>query len=125
MEQDATAVMQAPDPAAQDPYPPSSLMDAQELACRWQPDTTLTYVNETYCRYFGKSEAELIGQSFLSLVPDEEPATLAVHFQKLVASLTVDRPFSTTQHRVVTSSGQLHWQEWSTGMSSNSVCISC
>ena len=30
-----------------------------ELICRYLPDTTLTFVNDAYCRYFGKSRAEL------------------------------------------------------------------
>ena len=26
-----------------------------ELICRYRPDTTLTFVNEAYCRYFGEN----------------------------------------------------------------------
>ena len=35
--------------------------DQTELICRFLPDWTLTFVNEAYCRYFGKSRDELHG----------------------------------------------------------------
>jgi PAS domain S-box-containing protein len=50
-----------------------SVVEGQtELICRYLPDTTLTFVNATYCRYFGKTQEELIGAKFLDLIP--EPA---------------------------------------------------
>ena len=35
--------------------------DQTELICRSLPDTTITFVNEAYCRCFGKSRDEFIG----------------------------------------------------------------
>ncbi len=43
-----------------------------EVVCRWLPDTTLTYVNDGYCRLHGRQREELLGKKWLSLVP---PAT--------------------------------------------------
>ena len=40
-----------------------------EVVCRWLPDTTLTYVNDGYCRLNGRQREELLGQKWLSLVP--------------------------------------------------------
>ena len=40
-----------------------------ELVCRYLPDTTLTFVNDAYCRNFGKKRGELVGKSFLTLTP--------------------------------------------------------
>ena len=42
-----------------------------ELICRYECDTTLTFVNDAYCRYFGKTRAQLIGMKFLELIPEE------------------------------------------------------
>lgn len=39
----------------------------REMICRFRADTTLTYVNEAYCRYFGRAAEELIGTKFLDL----------------------------------------------------------
>ncbi len=41
-----------------------------ELVIRWLPDTTLTYVNPAFCLFFGKTEKELLGQRFLTLLPE-------------------------------------------------------
>ena len=47
-----------------------SMLESQtELICRFLPDATLTYVNDAYCRYFGKSRDELIGTEFIDLLP--------------------------------------------------------
>src|SRR5262249_44851539 len=48
-----------------------SVVESQtELICRYLPDTTLTFVNDAYCRYFGKMQEELIGMKFLDLIPE-------------------------------------------------------
>src|SRR5262245_3725033 len=54
-----------------------------ELICRYRPDTTLTFVNEAYCRFFGRTRQELIGQSFLSLIPDEARQAALEHVYSL------------------------------------------
>ena len=41
-----------------------------ELICRYLPDTTLTFVNDAYCRYFGRSRDELVGRKFIELIPE-------------------------------------------------------
>jgi len=46
--------------------------DQTELICRFLEDGTLTFVNDAYCRYFGKSRQELLGQSFLPLMPSAD-----------------------------------------------------
>lgn len=43
-----------------------------DLICRFLPDTTLTFVNEAYCRYFSQSREQLIGTRFLNLIPENE-----------------------------------------------------
>jgi PAS domain-containing protein len=45
-----------------------------ELICRSLPDTTLTFVNDAYCRYFGRSRNELVGTSLTALIPEPERA---------------------------------------------------
>ena len=46
--------------------------DLPSLICRYEVGGIITFVNEAYCRYFGKSYDELIGQSFLPLIPKSE-----------------------------------------------------
>jgi len=79
-----------------------------ELICRFRPDTTLTFVNEAYCRYFGKAREELLGTSFLSLIPGHARSAAKAHIESLIAHprLVVD------EHEVITAGGDLRWQQW-------------
>ncbi|WAL58588.1 PAS domain S-box protein [Thermocoleostomius sinensis] len=82
--------------------------DQTELVCRFLPDGTLTFVNSTYCQYFGKQPEELIGQTFLPLIPEADQIIVQTNF----ASLSIENPFVTYEHRVILPSGEVRWQQW-------------
>jgi PAS domain S-box-containing protein len=46
--------------------------DQTEMICRFLPDGRLTFVNQAYCRYFGKSPQALLGKSFVPMVLPED-----------------------------------------------------
>jgi len=79
-----------------------------EFICRWLPGSRITFVNDAYCRYFGKRREELVGQSFMPLIPPEDQARVADHF----ASLTPHQPLATHEHRVIVPGGQIRWMQW-------------
>ena len=83
--------------------------DQTELICRFLPDGTLTFVNEAYCRYFDKKREALIGHSFMPLIPEEDQELVKKQF----ASLSLENPVVIYEHRVVTSGGEIRWQQWS------------
>ncbi len=83
--------------------------DQTELICRNLPDGTLTFVNDAYCRYFNKSSDELIGHSFMSLIPDEYHHVVKDYF----SSLGSDNPVATHEYRIVMPDGELRWNQWS------------
>ncbi len=82
--------------------------DQTELICRFQPDGTLTFVNEAYCRYFGKRREELIGRSCMPLIHEEDREIV----RQQMASLSPENPVGSYEHRVVTPSGEIRWQHW-------------
>ncbi|HMR63983.1 MAG TPA: PAS domain S-box protein [Anaerolineae bacterium] len=82
--------------------------DQTEMICRFQPDGTLTFVNQAYCRYFGKNRSELIGHHFMPGLPEEDKQAV----QNLLASLTSVNPIGSIEHRVITPSGEIHWHRW-------------
>ena len=84
------------------------LTSQREMICRYRPDTTLTYVNEAYCRQFGIPEKELIGKLFVALMPETSRAGIL----ERISSLDVDNPASTYSRRVLSKDGSLVWQEW-------------
>jgi PAS domain S-box-containing protein len=79
-----------------------------ELVCRYLPDTALTYVNDAYCRYFGKARDQLLGHSFLELIPEPARSVARAHVISLV-----ERPrVVTDEHEVVLPDGSIAWQQW-------------
>lgn len=85
------------------------VQDQAELICRFLPDGTLTFVNDAYCRYFGRKQAELISRSFMTLIPEEDRDMVHKQFN----SLTYDNPVATCEHRVILPSGEISWMSWS------------
>ncbi len=51
-----------------------------ELVTRFAPDGEFTFANDAYCRFVGKSQAELLGTSIYDDVPDEEADALRAYF---------------------------------------------
>jgi PAS domain S-box-containing protein len=78
-----------------------------ELICRYLPHTTLTFVNEAYCRYFGKTRDELIGQSFLALIPEQARQAAREHVRSLCACPLIE----IYEHPVFSANGEIRWQQ--------------
>ncbi|ABA87442.1 sensor histidine kinase response regulator, PAS and PAS domain-containing, putative heme-binding site [Syntrophotalea carbinolica DSM 2380] len=86
-----------------------TLVESQiDLVCRWQPDTTLTFVNSAYCRFFGKTRAELLGTRFLDNCPQEFRPDLAAH----VASQAQNPRLEVVEVKVYDTKGRIRWQSW-------------
>jgi PAS domain S-box-containing protein len=61
-----------------------ALVESQiDLTSRYLPDTTLTFVNDAYCKFYGKTREELIGQSYLFMIAPELREQLASETKKL------------------------------------------
>ena len=82
--------------------------DQTELVCRFRPDGTVLFVNEAYCRYFGRTREELEGNSGF---PHHSEAEMAGILEYL-AALGPDNPVSTRRHAIVAPDGEIRWQEW-------------
>jgi len=79
-----------------------------DLICRFRPDTTLTFVNSAYCRYFGRGGEELLGKSFLSFIPETEQQAAAAH----IAFLLEQPRIVSHEGTIVNGKGELLWQQW-------------
>jgi PAS domain S-box-containing protein len=82
--------------------------DQTELICRFDPDGTLTFVNEAYCRFFNKRREDLIGTSFMPLIIPADREKAKAHFD----SLGPENPVATHEHQVIGKDEELHWQQW-------------
>jgi len=79
-----------------------------ELVCRYLPDTTLTFANEAYCRFFGRRREELLGRPFADLIPESSRAYALDH----VASLVREPRVCMIEHEVLLADGTVGWQQW-------------
>ncbi|MCD4687957.1 MAG: PAS domain S-box protein [Desulfuromonadaceae bacterium] len=82
--------------------------DQTELICRNQPEGTLTFVNDAYCRYFGRECSELVGSNLLTMVAEAYKSIVEEHFQ----GLGLHNPVATYQHQVVAGDGGVYWMQW-------------
>ncbi|MGS0763842.1 PAS domain S-box protein [Syntrophomonas curvata] len=82
--------------------------DQTELICRFLPGGELTFVNETYCRYFSKKRPELLGKDFrINFLQDD-----MVLVESEIARLSYRNPVTTIEHRVMLEGGKIRWQQW-------------
>jgi len=79
-----------------------------ELILRFTPDLTVTYANRAYCQYHHIEPEEAIGKSFADHV---SPEFIPLVHSKL-RSLSPENPAKTGQEKVIMSSGEVRWQEW-------------
>lgn len=84
------------------------IMDQTEFVCRCMPNGRLIYVNEVFCNYFNKTEAELIGSTWF---PGMWQSRLLEVRQKLDA-LSPQSPTVTIEDRILTAEGSPRWAEF-------------
>ena len=82
--------------------------DQTEMICRSLPDTTLTFVNDSYARYFEKTPEELVGRKFIEFLP----AADAIKMREFLAGFLPDEPVKTAEHRVIRNDGEECWHQW-------------
>jgi PAS domain S-box-containing protein len=82
--------------------------DQTELICRALPDTTLTFVNDAFCRYMGRTREELIGHRWLSdVLPEERPVV-----EQQLGGLNQGNHLVTGENRGRSAAGDMRWHQW-------------
>ena len=79
-----------------------------EMICRFLPDSTLTFVNEAYCRFFGTSREDLIGKKYYELIP-EDVRPMA---EQVIRTLVEDHQTKWVEHEVIRPDGSIGWHQW-------------
>lgn len=79
-----------------------------DLVSRQLPDTTLVFVNDAYCKYYGFTREELIGKSFLIT----EPPIVHDSLRKKLA-VTLDKPGPHIEENLsYHPDGRERWVQW-------------
>lgn len=74
----------------------------------FDPDYTLTFVNNALANITGKTAQELIGLKFTDFIPKEHAEILKNEFQKI----NFENPISTYEQFYLAPDGKEYWQEW-------------
>jgi diguanylate cyclase (GGDEF)-like protein/PAS domain S-box-containing protein len=83
------------------------VQDQTDLICRFLPDGTLTFVNQAFCDYFGKSENQCIGQPFMPLTLGKQEL-----FEQRLKQVTPQRPVVIGEYQTSIPDGNPRWQQW-------------
>lgn len=84
------------------------LEDQTEIIYRFKTDGTILYVNDTFCRLFGKTNESLVGSRWQSIVFRDD---LPMIHEKL-ATLTPDHSIVTIENRVIAADGSIRWGQF-------------
>jgi len=82
--------------------------DQTDLIYRCRPDGTIIFINEIFCRYFGKKLEEVIEQSYPPFIPTEEYEKLKRHLY----TLNKENPVALIEHHIVMPGGKIRWLQW-------------
>ncbi len=86
-----------------------TIVDAQsELITRFRPDLTITFVNEAYCRFTGKTANEIIGSNLLSLVLPERYHSVKQDYEDYIKNPR--KVFN--EHTARRYDEALRWMQW-------------
>jgi PAS domain S-box-containing protein len=84
-----------------------SVVDAQsDLICRFLPDTTLTFVNDAYCRFWNRTRDELLGRKFIELIPESAREGVLDRIGGIRAGIDAH------EHPVTLRDGTIGWHHW-------------
>lgn len=82
--------------------------DQTELICRITRDGTHIFVNDAYCRFFGRTRAEILGTTFKPYMSADEKKKVQNH----LASLSPIHPIGSTTNRVEIPGLGIRWLKW-------------
>ena len=82
--------------------------DQSEFIVRWLPNGIRTFVNDSYCRYFGLKREEAEGTSFFSLISEEDRKDVL----QRISLLSPQKPVSAGEHQVIRPDGTKGWNLW-------------
>jgi diguanylate cyclase (GGDEF)-like protein/PAS domain S-box-containing protein len=79
-----------------------------DLICRFLPDTTLTFANDAYARFFQRRPQDLVGKRFVEFLSEDTAAKVRAK----LASVTPDDPARHYEHEIVRPDGTVRWHLW-------------
>ncbi len=82
--------------------------DQTELICRFLPDGCIIFVNDAFCRFFGKARKDLLLGNLLAYFHEPDVSELQAH----ICFLTPENPVATLEYRAIREGGKVRWLQW-------------
>ena len=82
--------------------------DQMELVCRMQPDTTLTFINNAYAHFFGRTTEDLTGCKLSDVITPD----LAKLLKDVFDQITIENPVIRSSHEEINAQGEKRWFAW-------------
>ncbi|EHJ48665.1 PAS/PAC sensor signal transduction histidine kinase [Solidesulfovibrio carbinoliphilus subsp. oakridgensis] len=82
--------------------------DQDQFVCRYRPDGTLSFCNNTYVETHGIDRHAMSGYTVYGNLPEEGREQV----RQALREISVDRPSFTVEHKIVLADGTLQWQHW-------------
>jgi len=82
--------------------------DQTELVTRYLPNGKVTFLNQASLNYFNLKGKDLIGKTFLPLIPKEDRKKI----KQSLSHFTKNNPVVAFEHRVIDGKGRIRWQQW-------------
>lgn len=82
--------------------------DQKDMICRWDADGTRTFVNEAFCRFYGKTPEQLVGTPVGSFMSETD----AENFHQNLAALSWDSPTVEFEYVAARFDGVRRWLNW-------------
>ncbi len=79
-----------------------------EMICRFGPNLQLSFINETFCRYYDCDREMFADRGFMAFALPEDHPTI----QETITALTPTDPAAMVSFRVQMPNGTIRWQEW-------------
>lgn len=82
--------------------------DQTEVICRFDAEGRFLFVNDIYCRYFGKSRQSLIGRKWHPIAyPEDLPL-----IEAKLKTMSPEKPLVVIENRVRAASGRIRWMQF-------------
>ena len=82
--------------------------DQTEIISRFTPDGRFSFVNDVYCRFFGKRQDELVGKIWQPLAVSEDVPRI----EEALSLLAPDNPVVIIENRVSNALGKVRWMQF-------------
>ncbi|MFQ4144234.1 PAS domain-containing protein [Chlorogloeopsis sp. ULAP02] len=86
----------------------SILEDQTEMVARFLPDSTILFVNQAFCRYFGIERQDILGKSYKPVIYEEDRDRVT----QLLESMSIENPTIMIENRVIDGKGEIRWTQW-------------